>query len=411
MHIFASTRINGFDFVPLFKKIAISWGGITILFLTSLVVFDHSRIFAADIINRTIQSLMFVLSIFIVFKEPHLRNRAIFVNFSIFFMICGVIQMLQIFMGYGIFPNQPYAYILFWQYFLIAYIFFLSIAIVYIVIDLLFREFKIYQKYLVTFFIVLTFFSFYYHPFFQDPFYLYNVEEIKQWKTLASVVKDQEQILTPAELASKVTLQAWQNGKPIGDLFPEVNLRQMEYLAPYLEGDNWMVLLAKPLYLGHISMNVLLIGFILLFFGYQYKKDPPQGAYIDKMMFLFLIFCSMEVLHIWGSLKSVEWKSYIEVSNIGQYITVFLEIMLALFFALRLKFITSVQGEFYETELATNPYQISRWRDWVDNLVLSHFFNSNPFLGRFFQSKPGSNQLQPNLTANPLHRGINGKRH
>ncbi len=62
----------------------------------------------------------------------------------------------------------------------------------------------------------------------------------------------------------------------------------MEYLAPYLEGDNWMVLLAKPLYLGHISMNVLLIGFILLFFGYQYKKDPPQGAYIDKMMFLFL---------------------------------------------------------------------------------------------------------------------------
>ncbi len=93
--------------------------------------------------------------------------------------------MLQIFMGYMLFPDEPYAYVLFWQYFLIAYIFFLSMAIIYLVIDLLFREFKIYQKYLVTLFIVLSFFSFYYYPFFQDPFYLYNVEEIKQWKTLS----------------------------------------------------------------------------------------------------------------------------------------------------------------------------------------------------------------------------------
>jgi len=76
-----------------------------------------------------------------------------------------------------------------------------------------------------------------------------------------------------------------------------------------------------------------------------------------------------------------------------------------------LKFITSVQGEFYEIELARNPDKISRWRDWVDNLVLSHFFNSNPFLGRFFQSTSGSNQYQPNLTANPSHRGSYGKRH
>jgi hypothetical protein len=397
--------------MPFLKKILYVWGLIALLYLSSLFIFDHSVIYPADIFNRIIQSLLFILAVFIVFNEPHIRNRVIFINFGIFFFVSGIIQMLQIFMGFVIFPNEQFAYVLFWQYFLIAYILFLSIAIIYLVIDLLFREFKIYQKYLVTLFIVLSFFVYYFYPFFKDPFYLYNVEEIKQWKTLETVIDDNDQIPTPAELASRVTLQAWEDGKPIGDLFPEVNLRQMEYLAPYLEGDNWMVLLTKPLYMGHISMNVLLLGFILLFFGYQYKKDPPQGAYIDKMMFIFLIYCSMEVLHFWGSLKSVEWKSYIEVSNIGQYITVFLELLLALFFGLRLAFITSAQGEFYERELATNPAQISRWRDWVDNLVLSHFFNSNPFLGRFFQSSSGSNNLTPKLTAPPSHRGIYGKRH
>jgi hypothetical protein len=49
-----------------------------------------------------------------------------------------------------------------------------------------------------------------------------------------------------------------------------------------------------------MSMSVIGIGFILLFFGYQYMKDPPQGAYIEKMMFLFLLFCSMEILHAWS---------------------------------------------------------------------------------------------------------------
>ena len=393
------------------KRILLVWGALAGLYLTSLIAFDHSVIYPADVFNRIIQSLLFILAVFIVVNESHIKNRVIFVNFSVFFFVSGIVQMFQIFMGFVIFPNEQFAYVLFWQYFLIAYIFFLSVAIVYLVIDLLFRQFKIYQKYIFTLAIVLSFFIYYFHPFFEDPFYLYNVEEIKQWKTLESVIEQSDQIPTPAELASRVTLQAWENGKPIGDLFPEVNLRQMEYLAPYLEGDNWMVLLTKPLYMGHISMNVLLLGFILLFFGYQYKKDPPQGAYIDKMMFIFLIYCSMEVLHFWGSLKSVEWKSYIEVSNIGQYITVFLELLLGAFFGMRLAFITSVQGEFYESELARNPALVSRWRDWVDNLVLSHFFNSNPFVGRFFQNPSGSNGLAPKMTAQSSHRGVYGKQH
>jgi hypothetical protein len=133
-------------------------------------------------------------------------------------------------------------------------------------------------------------------------------------------------------------------------------------------------------------MNVLMIGWIILFFGYQYKKDPPQGAYVDKIMFLFLLICSMDIVHNWGFIKSIEWNSFGEIFRIGQYVTILIELLMVLFFSLRLRFITSVQGEFYEAELAAHPQQISRWRDWVDNMVLAKFFNFKIFNGRLFQN-------------------------
>ncbi len=393
------------------KKIIIVWGVTMAIYIVALPFADLDILLGADILNRSIQTLLFILSLFIAVKETTTRNRVIFINFSIFFGIC-TLMMLQPFMGKAFFKTDVYAYFIFWQYTSIGYILFLSLAVIYVVVDLLFRDVKIFVKYSAALAISLTFFLFYFTPFFVDPLYLYTTEETQQLKSLQNAVRAGEETPTAAELASRVTLQSWRDGKPIGELFPEENLKQIEFLIPYVEGDEtWMVIFTKPMYMNYIYMNILTIGFILLFFGYQYKKDPPQGAYIDKMMFLFLIYSSMEILHFWEYIKSIEWNYYMEISNLGQYITMFVEILIALFFALRLKFITSVQGEFYETELATNPYQISRWRDWVDNLVLSHFFNSNPFLGRFFQSRPGSNQLQPNLTANPLHRGINGKRH
>jgi len=391
------------------KKIFTIWMVVMVIYAISLPFADQEILLSSDIANRAIQLLLFILSIYIAFKETSLRNRAIFINFAVFFGICSS-MMLQPFMGGTFFKSEPYAYFLFWQFSVIGYILFLSFAIVYLVIDLILGGLKVSVKYAITGTIILTFFAFYFGPFFSNPLYLYTTEEIQQLKVLQSHVKEGQEVPTAAELASTVTLQAWRDGQPIGELFPEQNLKQIEFLLPYLESMAWLVILTKPLYMKYVYMNILSIGFILLFFGYQYKKDPPQGAYIDKMMFLLLIYCSMEVLHFWEYMKSIEWNYYLEISDLGQYITMFVEFLIALFFGLRLKFITSVQGEFYEAELARNPAQISRWRDWVDNMVLSHFFNSNPFIGRFFQSSSNSDGLAPKMTAHPSHRGVYGKR-
>jgi hypothetical protein len=374
------------------------WGSIILGYLLCLVFLPHDEVRYHTILSRSVNSLLFLLSLIIFFKEPNKKNKLIFLNFVVFFFMC-FLQIALEFVGRAFLTDDKFKYVnfLYWEYNTIAYILFLSIAIIYLVIDLLFRDFKALQKYAATLGIVAVFFTYYFFPIFSDPFYLYSTEDIRQWKTLDTYVENQvaqsgnsnQELPSAVELASNVKLQAWHEGVPVGDLYPEENMRRINELAPYLDGNNWKVLFFKPMFLKSVHINVMLIGFIILFFGYQYKKDPPQGAYIDKIMFLFLLFCSLEIVHNWGFIKSVEWSSSTEMFSIGQYVTVIIQLLMVLFFSLRLRFITSVQGEFYEAELASNPQHISRWRDWVDEIVLAKFFNFKIFNGRLFQNPSG----------------------
>ncbi|MDH4069486.1 MAG: hypothetical protein OEV30_03590 [Ignavibacteria bacterium] len=155
-------------------------------------------------------------------------------------------------------------------------------------------------------------------------------------------------------------------------------------LYPYLFDNNYVILFVRPIYLSIMYISVLSIGFILLFFAYQYLKDPPQGAYIEKIMFLLLIYCTMEALHAWSYVKSVEWYSFYEIMNLGQVISIGVLLLIGVFFMLRLRFITSPNGEFYEQEIATSPAGITRWRDMFDELMISHFLTRKHTLGRLF---------------------------
>ena len=368
----------------LFLKIFVIWFVIIGAYGVSLLLLPHTPKMTSAYLNQAIQSLLFIISLFIVFKEPNKKNKFIFLNFAIYFAL-ALGSFLYDFIDRDFFI-QKYSRHLFYQYLTIAYMFFLAVAVAYTVFDSLFREFTVPKKYLLTIVVVLGFFIYCFHIYFTNPLYLYSTEDINQWRILSAHMDTQKgAAVSPVEIANTVNLKSWHDGVAVGELYPEENLRRIEILFPYLQGVNFMVLLVKPLYLSSIFIHVFVIGFILLYFGYQYKKDPPQGAYIEKIMFLFLLVASMDAFHYWGFIKSVEWTTWNELFSAGQYITVFAEVMLILFFGLRLRFITSVQGEFYETELATNPQQISRWRDWIDNLILRQFSNFKLFNGRLFQ--------------------------
>lgn len=364
------------------RNILLIWVIAVSVFGLSLLLIPHGRLAIATFISYCLQLLLFVLSVAIVCSEPTKKNKYIFLNFSFFFSISILFHVYN-------FIEEPFTRFYFSQYVsMAAYFFLLAFSVVYLAIDALFRDFKTLHKYVITLAIVGTTFGAYYSPYFQNAMYLYTTPDARDWKVLSEVADDFRGVaghdITPEVLASNVELHTWKDGKAVGTLFPMERSARVEELYPYLHGPNYIILLQKPLYMNSIYMSVMCVGFVLLFFGYQYLKDPPQGAYIEKIMFLLLIFCTMEILHAWSFVNSVEWQVFSDIFSLGQSLSGVVLFFISIFFSLRLNFITSVKGEFYEQELSVSPAQVTRWRDALDNIVIDNFFNRKTLLGRLF---------------------------
>ncbi len=366
------------------KKIAIWWLVIQGIDFLALWLFPHRPVETASMWNRALQFALLLLSFYLVRKDPNRKNRYIFLNFIFVFSV-SIFTYLYDFIGVSILTESRYAAHYLNQYSTIAFQLFLAFAILYILFDIAFHTLKTRYKYALTLAVTLFVSVFYFSDYVRDPLYLYSTNDIKQWKSLSQVVPYDAPLPSAVDLAGTVKLQEYENGQAVRTLTPEENLNRIDDLLPYLENDNWIILLFKPLYFNTIKVNVIVIGSIILFFLFQFRRDPPQGAYIDKIMFLMLLLSSMEILHNWGFISSVEVSSWSEIFNYSQYITVLMLFVTAVLFALRLRFVTSPQGEFYETELATNPQGVSRWIDRIDRLVLTRF-SHNSLQGRLFQS-------------------------
>ena len=372
------------------RKIFLTWLAILVAFACSLLVLPSKDASWATFISCSLQALLFVICFHIIRHEPIRKNKFIFVNFALFFSL-SFLAHAYLFIGKGtaFFADQQYLRLYLSQYVSFGlYFFLLAVAVIYLTMDVLFRDFHVYQKYIVSVGITLAFFGYYYAPYFEDAKYLYHTSDVLNYHILDSNYTQYErahnEVPTAAKLASISELYSWKDGQKTGILFQDAKVETVNGLYPYLAGENWRVLLYRPVHTNAIQMAVVCIGFILLFFGYLYMKDPPQGAYIEKIMFLLLVLCSLEVLHGWSSIKLLEWEAASSIWTAGIYVSDAVLLMLVGAFSMRLRFITSVKGEFYEQELAVSPSAVTRWRDSLDNLVVEKFFNRKLILGRMF---------------------------
>ncbi len=377
------------------RRIIIVWFSGVLLAATFLVAMPNEEPTAIALVIQALFFLGGLICLGIAFKEPIRANKPIFVNFAAFFFL-SVIAFLYNFAGYAFLIDEPLLKFYVYQYHTLAHFFLLSFSVVYVVVDSLFSDFRTHRKYYITLLIVGVTFSYYYHPVLQNPKYLAHTED---WTDYNAVEKSLFQLKgngnaspTSSEIAAITDLGAWKDGERIGTLYLEEKIRRTDELLQYLKGQNAATLFYRPLYLSNIYMNVLCVVFVFLFFGYQYRNDPPQGAYIEKIIFLFLPYCSLEILHHFAYIKSIEFEALLDVQQVGGYLTLANLALLLLFFGLRLRFITSVKGEFYERELVSDAEHISRWRDAFDNLVVRHFLNPKAIHGRLFAPRTPRNK-------------------
>lgn len=377
------------------KKALAYWLATMIIIVLGFVFLRTSIPPIYAVLSPCLQILLFYFSLLIFLNEPTRKHKFIFLNFTLFFAN-GFLQVLIHFGFFNLIFDSAFRLVYIYQYLYIIFTTTFAFAIAYLVFDLLFHNFKIYQKYLATATVVLGVGLFYFHPFIENPNsdakpYIYTTENIQKFKiiqdTQEKFVHEYNREPNAGEIAALVTLPAISDGEVVGLLYPEANLKQIQKLLPYLKEDGSLVLLYQPFNYKIIYMDVFVILFILLYLGYQYAKDPPQGAYIDKMMYVFLIIFSLDIFHQWAAIKSVEFDGYVDLFGIGQYFSAGLLVLLIVFFYARLKFIKSVVGEFYETEIQTNPEKITRWIDGIDKYILKNFTSSKDLKGRLFEQR------------------------
>ena len=355
------------------RRAFLIWFGVMGFLAGTLALFPHSEVLPIGFVSYSILLFGLITCVFIIKHEPVRANKFIFLNFLVFFSQ-SILYHAYPFLDTVLFNEMRFAKFYFTQYVSLSATFLLlALAIVYPTVDLMFRSIRVFQKYLVAGTIVLGFFIYYFHPFFVDPLYIYKTEEVQAWKSLEVAFDNHDQVFGVQPSVEELTQMMKAD--------PSIPV-SVSAIYPYLLGSNYLALLLRPLYSADIMMCVVSLFFILLFFGYQFVKDPPQGAYVEKIMLLFLLLCTVEIYNAWIFLHIVEDSMLRDFIIVSQYVSMAVLAMIVFFCALRLRFITSPKGEFYEQEIAARPAGITRWRDAVDNFVLAKFFENNTILGR-----------------------------
>ena len=136
---------------------------------------------------------------------------------------------------------------------------------------------------------------------------------------------------------------------------------------------------------------------ITVFYFLKYRNDKPHGAYFEKVIFLLFILCALEALHSWTYAQSTDASLYYSIYDVAQYLIIAVLLALVYVCSIRLRFLLSPIGLYYERKILVQPEKISRWRDEIDSLILRSFLVKTPFVGRLGTLEPNDKPQQPNV--------------
>jgi len=360
------------------KKILVIWLVCTVLSLASLALPHH---FAEKTywIYANLQMLLFIICLYIVRSSSH-QSKPIFFNFSLVFFL-GFLCFNHIFVGTTLWKDSPYAIIYFHTLTKIGFGFVLCVALLYLGIDYFFSKRKTFQKYLLTLSITVPLFVLLFKPYIAEPLSLYTTDEYAKYRVVKNTFN------TLSESGIEPTGAAIQQALA-GTTELSITAAEVENLRKYLSPGAETILFWKPLNVNLLYINLFLVAFLGIFVLHKYWNDKPHPAYLEKIAILFIFWCAFDAFHYWAFLHTDSLALYITLFNISQYVNIFLVLLMVYVFSVRLRFVLSPGGQYYEEELLLHPEGISRWRDEIDTLILNSFFTSKKLFGRLIMFTP-----------------------
>ena len=372
-------------------KIGLTWAVVAGVVFSITLALPHREVTTVSALSTAFDLLVAISCFFVARNEVGRSTRLLFIYLCLLFSLTALSWPVSTLMGKAFFQDERFA-ILYWsQYHWAAYFFLLLFIIVFGSMEILGRKLKIYQKTLLSFIVAGIPFFFVYHPILLDPKHYYSVPDIRDFSALEEAViqlkkgNSTTQLPTVSQLASIVTLPS-QNGV---QTFEQKNQRVAE-IFPYLQGKNYVLLVYKPTYLSAIYMSIIGMTILLTVLVYSYKNDQPKRAYLEKLFIAFTPVCVLECIHAYSFLTTTDFHLFLQISDVGTILTRLSYGVVLTFIILRLNFILSPTGNFYENKLSTDPLQVSRWRDFFDEFIIRRFLNPGKFKRRLFLIRDAS---------------------
>lgn len=330
-------------------------------------------------------SLLLGAFAFVLFKvEIRKETRFVFLNYAIFFIVAGSFTVGPDFMTNRLHVMNEWSNFYLFQYYLQLYFLLLWFSVTYFVVDHALRRLRVYQKYLLVALVVGGSCGYLCYPYFANPKYLYTLTDYRDYKAIRDAMKDLEKdgISKPTveEIASVVRFQRPEGVNAVAAKGREIRVAE---ILPYFRGDDFGLLVMRPLWWTCFLMAAGSLLFLLVFVLYQYLVDPPESAYLEKIAWCLVLYCSFEVLHFYAFTQAGSWELFVQLEMLGGYVSVAAMIALLFLFFVRLRFVQSIEGTYYERQLEIDASHITRWRDAFDNWVLRQFMNPGELGGRF----------------------------
>ena len=371
------------------RKVILWWSIFLLLSFASLSL-PHRYFPLIGMINVALHVLLGLICLYTVAHE-NTQTKPIFINFAVYFLFAVCLQS-TIFVGPLLFTSAPIATVYFHQYVhKIGFPLLLAFSVVYAAVDYIGRNLRVRQKYLVTSAIVLTVFLLPYSKYFVDPLHLYHraeYAEYMEWdKVHKKAVANLHRELSDDELVRLFAAEHTQRHIAQSTTGYEV---QLQKYRRYFGTANSTVLFWKPLEMSGLFINAFLLVTLSLVFLFKFLRDYPHPAYVEKILQTFFLVCALEILHYWSYSQSPSYEIYRSIHGVGQYLTISTLLLMVYVFSMRLRFVLNPFGKYYEGMITTQPDQITRWRDEIDNVILRYFFKGRKFLGRLV-SLPSTN--------------------
>jgi hypothetical protein len=371
-----------------YLKMIFLWLAMVLLITIDRVVYsDYEGIATTDGFVYCSCALGGIISMRLWKKEVRLGTKFTFLNISIWLIVNAILSPMFNLSSHLFSLSNAWWRIGFYEYNSLLYFLLLFVSVCFLALDQILTNQSLVVKYTLVLISASVVWGINAFPYLSDvkvlskqPIYLDYVlirESAEKLKHAGDQNPTSEAIMKALESLST------KNESELGRLPERERERRITEILPYVAGLNGTLLFYSPLWKSCASIAVACVFVLMGLLMCQYVANKQVGAYLEKLAWCFVVYCVCESLHqfLFASVSDNDVQRFMETS--GQVISTGGILTISGLLLVRLRFIESVEGKYYERRLLDDASRITRWRDRFDIWILKQFMNAAHLERRF----------------------------